>query len=345
MRRLLAVFCSLALVGLLGCELSQSGTAGQQGLVPDQGLSEAQQQEFQEMKQLLKQYGLDLQTLRQQQEQQALLERAQAGPPDVVKDLWPTQQVLGDAMQAAQLRKPEESLGLLDRLDALAAALTADLPASQIITHCERALVHLQSAEPNLEAASAELSMAYQVAQEPSLPTLRPAGVDALIQTNAKGQISAGRPMAAAEVVRTVLDKAGDHWSLQTLNDIRGSIIGAREAVERGKWPVVEAELMVVHQALADLGEEIHLQGYTAEGEQAAPATEGAAQPSAGAEGAPQVGAEGVQAPPTTGGGPAAGAAEGAAPPAAAPRAGAQSDAGGASAPAAAGAASAAGGR
>ncbi len=308
MRRLLGIFCGVALVCLLGCQVSQTGAPGPRAAGQEQVRVEQEARELREMKQAIERYGLTMTSLAEEIKRQSERSRAETGPPEIVKDLWPTQRVLATAMQAAQLQKTDETLHLLSRLDALVQALYSDLPASQIITRCERALVHLQLPEPNLEEASGELTIAYDVAHDPKLPKLRPAGVDALIQTNAKAQINAGRPTTAIEVVETVLVKCADHWSLQMLERVRAGILAAEAAVAREKWPVVEAELMEVHRELTDLAEEVHLQGYaaaTAEAEGGRMIEAGEEQPEAGAEAeaeeemaAPETPVEGEEAPP-----------------------------------------------
>jgi len=312
-RRLLGIACAVALVSLLGCQLSQTGAPGQLG-AEEQATAEQESRELREIKQLLEQTGLTVSTLAEDIQAQAELQRIEAGPPAIVRDLWPAQRVLAAALQAAQLKKGPETLKLLGRLKGLARALHSDLPATEIITHTERALLNLQLTDPNLEDAAAELTAAYNVAGDPKLPKLRPSGVDALLQTQARAHITADRREAAIDVLGSVLDRCADHWSLQMLERVLAGVDAAAAAVERGAWPVVEAELMEVNRELTELAEQVHLQSYSAapaepgaetaaEGEQPAEAVEGE-QPATPEEGAaaPAAGTEGEQpAPPAEG--------------------------------------------
>ncbi len=271
MRRLLGIVCAVALVFLLGCQLSQTGGAGTQLTSEEQATTDQEARELREIKQLLEQTGLTVSTLAEDIEAQAELQRLEAGPPAVVRDLWPAQRVLGAALQAAQLKKGPETLTLLGRLKGLARALYSDLPAAQIITHAERALLSLQLSEPNYEDAAAEVTAAYNVASDPKLPKLRPSGVDSLLQTGAKAHITAGQAEAAIDVLGSVVNKCADHWSLQMLDRALTGVDSAALAVERGAWPVVEAELMEISRELTELAEQVHLQSYSA-----APAEPGA---------------------------------------------------------------------
>lgn len=312
MRRLLGIVCAVALVFLLGCQLSQTGAPGTQLTSDDQARAEQEAGELREIRQLLEQTGMTVSTLAEDIQAQAELQRLEAGPPAIVRDLWPAQRVVGAALQAAQLKKAPETLKLLSRLRGLARALYSDLPATQIITHTERALLNLQLTEPNLDNAAAELTAAYNVASDPKLPKLRPSGVDALLQTNAKAQVTAGRAEAAIQVLGSVLDKCADHWSLQMLDRVLAGVDAAASAVDREAWPVVEAELMEVNRELTELAEQVHLQSYSpgpvaVTAEQPAEATQPteAGQPAPGAAGeqpaaTPEQGA-GVPAPATEG--------------------------------------------
>ncbi len=182
-------------------------------------------------------------------------ERAAAGPPDLVKDLWPAQRVLNDAINAARSEKAGETTAALDRLIALNDAITGDLPASQIMVRCERALAYLS--QNALDEAGIEMAMAYRVADGTKFATLVPEGTIALIQNSARSQISAGRPREAAEVVLTVLQKCSDHASLARMKRIDDAVAGAYVGVDRGAWPVVEAELGQADTGLRDLAETI----------------------------------------------------------------------------------------
>lgn len=317
MKRLLAICCGLVLIVVVGCEYSQTP------MTPvNTGPSEEEARELSEVKELLTKYGITLETLREQQEQQALLEREAAGPPEVVRDLEPVRNMLASALASATLEKSDETLATLQRLENMLMALYAHLPASQITTRCERALAALRLTDPQVETAVLELTQAWDVARDPKLPKLQAPEVEILLQ-NAKGQITGGQIQSAMTVIETVVQKCQDHWSLQTVEGMLVGVAAARGAVERGTWKVVAAELIEMQAGLERLVAEGRLQVYEAPATEAGTAPTGAAQPSA--EGAAPPAAQGGAAAPTEGaapppagapeGGPAAGP-TGAAPPA-----------------------------
>jgi len=275
LRRLLAICFVAALVVLLGC---QTTTPTGSSLLPSQNGQAAQGEDTNamgpEQQQLLnkleakldelEKQGMTLEDALQRMHEQ---ERAQAGPPALVKDLWPAQRVLNDAIEAARSSKQDQTVEDLNRLTSLIATVTNDLPASQIMVHCERALAYLS--QNALDEAGIEMSMAYRVADGTKFATLVPANVISLIQTSARSQIQAGRSREAADVVLTILNACSEHESLDRMQRIDSAISGARDAVDRGAWPVVEAELFEAHKELTDLSETIRPERWDLTGEAA----------------------------------------------------------------------------
>jgi hypothetical protein len=238
-----------------GSPMVPSSQAGQAQDQDGDGMSPEQQQLMTKLEaklDALEQHGMTLEDALQRMREQ---ERAEAGPPDLVKDIWPAQRVLNDAIEAARSSKVDETTTALDRLVTLTDAVTGDLPASRIMIHCERALAHLS--QNALDEAGVEMSSAHRVADGTKFATLVPPNVISLIQTSARSQIQAGRSREAADVVRTILKACADHESLDRMDRIDDAIAGARVAVERGAWPVVEAELFEAHRELIDLSETI----------------------------------------------------------------------------------------
>jgi len=264
LRRLLAICCGAALVVLLGCQqttptgtpLSLSTQTGQQAQAQTgETMSPEQEQllnKLEEKLDELEKHGMSLEDALERMQEE---ERAAAGPPNLVKDLWPAQRVLNDAINAARSEKAAETTAALDRLVTLSAAITGDLPASRIMVRCERALAYLS--QNALDEAGIEMAMAYRVADLTKFATLVPEGTIALIQNSARSQISAGRPREAAEVVLTVLQKCSGHGSLARMQRVDDAITGAYVGVDRGAWPVVEAELGQADAELRDLAEAI----------------------------------------------------------------------------------------
>ncbi|NLO06211.1 MAG: hypothetical protein GX131_10335 [candidate division WS1 bacterium] len=269
---------------LIGCQtmsptgspLSPTGTADGEETA---ALTEQERQEL--VRETLKELGLDdIQTLKTKIARLEAQERAKAGPPALAKDMWPTKRVLSDAIQAARTQKATEVGAALERLEPLVATVTADLPANMISVHCERALAYLSSNE--LNEAAEELAQAYDVAHESKFATLVPAGVEDMIQTNARSQVAAARPQEAATVVQTVLQKCRAHESMATMKRIAQGVVGAREALDRGAWPVVEAELFEVHRELTDFDSRLQTERWLLDEDEATAtgsATAGAAAP------------------------------------------------------------------
>lgn len=227
----------------------------------------------------LEKQGMTLEDALQRMREQ---EQAEAGPPALVKDLWPAQRVLNDAIEAARSARENETVAALDRLVALTAVVTGDLPASEIMVHCERALAYLS--QNALDEAGIEMAMAYRVADGTKFATLVPANVISLIQTSARSQIQAGRAREAADVVLTILNTCAEHESLDRMTRIESAISGAREAVDRGAWPVVEAELFEAHREYTDLSETIRPERWDLTGEDADEAASVADEDGTGAE-------------------------------------------------------------
>ncbi len=230
----------------------------------DEGLSEEKERELAEIKEMLKQLGpdvsSDLASLKEMVERQQQQQRAEAGPPDIVEDLWPAQRVLADAIQKAQLEKADDTLRALERLETLVATVSGDLPARRIMVRCERALAYLS--QEALDRASVELAIAYDIADNSPFARLVPGGVASLIQNEARSQISAGRASAAISVIETVREKCAAHESLQRLARISDGVDGARDAVQRGAWSVVEAELFEIHREMNDLAQTLQVERW-----------------------------------------------------------------------------------
>ncbi|MFW5868954.1 MAG: hypothetical protein ACOCX2_14110 [Armatimonadota bacterium] len=276
LRRLLAICFAAALVVLMGCQTTtptgsplvsstQDGQAAQ-GHDPD-AMGPEQQQLLNKLEAKLDELDRQGMTLEDALQRMHDQERAEAGPPALVKDIWPAQRVLNDAIEAARSSKQDETVEALDRLVTLTAAVTGDLPATQIMVHCERALAFLS--QNALDEAAIEMSLAHRVADGTRFATLVPPNVISLIQTSARSQIQAGRAREAADVVLTVLNACAEHQSLDRMTRIDRAITGAREAVEREAWPVVEAELFEAHRELTDLSETIRPERWELTGEDA----------------------------------------------------------------------------
>lgn len=220
-------------------------------------------------------------TLEQLLEQQELQEKAKAVPA-IEKDLMALRSVLADAIEYSGMKNAGETRAALERMENLVRAVTADLPASQVVVHAERALAYLS--QNLLNEAGAELAVAYDVVHN-AHARLRPPQVETMIQSRARDHISAGRVQDAAQVVRAIIERASGHESLQRMRRVAQGLEGAMDALEREAWPVVEAELVEMHREVSALDEAIRVARGSAdaeavdeatsdEGEEAAPAAE-----------------------------------------------------------------------
>jgi hypothetical protein len=275
LRRLLAICCGAALIVLLGCQTttptgsplvaSGQGTQGT-GISPEQ---EQLLNKLESKLESLEQRGITLEDALQRMQEQ---ERAASGPPALVKDIWPAQRVISEAISAARTKNGDQTAAALERFSALSGAVTEDLPASQIAVHCERALAYL-SQESMLDEAGVEMGEAYRVADQTKFATLVPGGVASLIQTSARQKISEGRPIEAKDVIMTILKKCEEHESLNRMKRIDGAVAGARDALHRGAWAVVEAELEEADSELRDLAETIRPERWNLGAQTGEPAT------------------------------------------------------------------------
>jgi len=268
LRRLLAICCGAALVVLLGCQemsptdspLTSANTSTDRAARTTQGSDGMSPEQEQLLNKLeaklgeLEQQGMSLEEALDQMRQQ---ERATAGPPALVKDMWPAQRVLNQALEAANSSNAEDAIAALNRLGPLSAAITGDLPASEIMVHCERALAFLS--QNALDEAGVEMGMAHRIADSTRFATLVPEKVIPNIQNLARPHIQAGKPRQAADVIMSVLSMCARHESLARMHRIDNAIEGARTAVDRDAWGVVQAELLVANSELTDLADDVRL--------------------------------------------------------------------------------------
>lgn len=262
MRRLLAICCATLPFFLIGCQTTPTDSPLGTGVgLGTDAATDREDQELAEIKDLLRQLGpnvtSDMRSLKDMLERQQEQLLAEAGPPDIVQDLWPTRRVLAEVIQVAQVKKADETLRGLDRLEPLIATVAAGLPARQIMTRSERALAYLS--EGAHDRAYSELGVAYDIADKSPFARLVPAGVASLIQTSARSQISAGRTQEAASVIDNVRRTCAEHESLKKFERINSGLEGARDAVHREAWAVVEAELFEIHREITGLAESLSI--------------------------------------------------------------------------------------
>jgi len=111
----------------MGCQIttptdSRMAPGTDSGLADDQDTDAMGPQQQQLLNKLeakleaIEQHGMTLEDALQRMQEQ---ERAAAGPPALVKDIWPAQRVLNAAIEAARSSKTEETLAALDRLETL----------------------------------------------------------------------------------------------------------------------------------------------------------------------------------------------------------------------------------
>lgn len=295
MKPLLVVCCCLAISTFIGCKMAPPGTTPDGG---DQEVTQEQLRLLEDIRTLQQQTGQTVQALMQDaqaREQRALAEQ---GLPTIVEDIAAAQGVLGDASEAAQLQRPEAAQVALDRLSTICVTMLTDLPARRIAMHCERALAYLHLPTPRLNEASAELTAAYDVC----VSSADSARVQDML-SQAKGHLAASNTAGAGDVLRSIIAKTAAEPTARLLGRMLEGIAGARDALDRASWPVLQAELLEVRRMLDELSQTVHFTerissvqppatetASPATGEAATPTGEsdtGTATPAAGATTAP----------------------------------------------------------
>ncbi|MCD6360106.1 MAG: hypothetical protein J7M38_04515 [Armatimonadetes bacterium] len=254
MKKLLLIGCCVAALTIIGCKLVPPGSeaGGAAGSAGDQ-LTQEQLKLLEDIKTIQQQTGQTVQALMQQAREQEQRALAEQGLPGIVEDIAAAQNVLGDASEAAQLKRSEAADASLTRLEGIFITMLSELPAHRIAGYSERALAYLHLPQPRLKEASAELTAAYDVC----VRSADSAGVQALIQ-QAKGHLASGNIHGAGEVLHSTITRAGNDDTVKLLNEMLEGVAGARNALNRRSWPVMQAELLEVRRMLDDLSNRVH---------------------------------------------------------------------------------------
>ena len=252
MKRLLVVCCCVAIVTFIGCKMAPPGSGPAGTSDTQQQITQEQLKLLEDIRSLQQETGQTVQALMQDARQREERALAEQGLPTLVEDIAAAQDVLGDASEAAQLKRPEAARAALDRLSAICTTMLTELPSRRIATHAERALAYLHLPQARLSEASAELTAAYDVC----VSSADPPEVQDLI-SQAKGHLSAGNMSGAGEVLRSIIAKAGAEETVGLLRGMLQGIAGAGDALDRSAWPVVQAELLEVRRMLDDLSQRV----------------------------------------------------------------------------------------
>lgn len=245
--RLLMPLLLLLATGLVGCKKSSVPSVGPQS----EGTTETEQI-LAEIRKVQEATGSDLRALAAEVKRQQALQTEKAGDPPVVRDLAVLRVALGEARQAIQAKDSKVTEAALSRMERAALVVSAELPAAVVGQHVDRALTHIRQQEAagstDFVAASLSLLAASEAAVNGRPAELVP---DVLNELDAaKASLDTGNTAEARKNLATVLEKVTGHPSVVTMSRTRLALAGAREALLRQAWPVVEAELEEVEGRL-----------------------------------------------------------------------------------------------
>ncbi|NPV48228.1 MAG: hypothetical protein HPY69_14850 [Armatimonadetes bacterium] len=248
--RLLMPLALLLATGLVGCKKSTVSPAGTAG----EGTSETEQI-LAEIRKVQEATGSDLRALAAEVKRQQALQTEKAGDPPVVRDLAVLRVALGEARQAIQAKDSKVTEAALSRMERAALVTSAELPAAVVAQHVDRALTHIrqQEAAGSTDFVAASLSL---LAASEAAVNGRPADLvpDVLNELDAaKASLDAGNTAEARKSLAAVLEKTTGHPSTVVMSRTRLALAGAREALLRQAWPVVEAELTEVESRLQEI--------------------------------------------------------------------------------------------
>ncbi len=259
MKRLLVTCLCAATVILVGCELAPPGGTPSGGSTAQTDVTAEQRALLEDIKAIQQQTGQNLEALVKDAQQRAARERSAEGLAGVVEDVMAAQDIIGDAIEAADLQKGTEASAAISRLRGIAHGMLAECPASMVGRHCERALAYLSLSTPRLQEAAAELTTAYDVTVDGG----DPAGVQTLLD-QAKTHLNSGDAHNASRVIVTIVSKTGGEKTVLLVSQMLAGLDGAAAALDREAWPVLRAELQEVRRMLDDLGVQIHFRDEVA---------------------------------------------------------------------------------
>jgi len=209
-----------------------------------------------ELRATLERTGKTMEDLATQVERQQSREAEKAGEPPVVRDLAVARATLTDAQKLAAAAKDAQAAAVaLARLRRALQRLAAELPASLIVQHADRAMYLIKAAtgvgSKDFSDASLEIVAAYDAANHG-----RPAELVPAVTNDLEGALKALKKGDADGTLKTlndVIGKALDSAALKVLAQAQTEAQGAENALNRGAWTVVAAELAELEGLLSQI--------------------------------------------------------------------------------------------
>jgi len=255
-KRLLPLSVASLLIVLVGCEITTSGEA-RRGSSSERTVNEQQFELLQRIDEFEERTDLALDSLMKDADRRRAQESAETGAA-VAKDVQAAQSVLREAEEAAQQKKHESAAAGLARLDHIVLSMQAEVPAAVISQQVERAVAAITVAHRPADA-SAALLVAYDEGVREAKANATAHLVPEVLKDieRAKTYTDAGRSQEALAVLNLVLEKASQEPTAQMLEKVREGIAGAKDALGRQAWPVVQAELLELDRMLAEVASRV----------------------------------------------------------------------------------------
>ncbi len=168
-------------------------------------------------------------------------EYADRGPHPLIRDLAVARELVARALETDD----ESTLkAYIERLTNVLVALQAATPAAMIVTHLERAELHVALQQPTQEQI-ADATVEVMVALRISLDT-QPAGIVPAVSTKieaAKKKLDQGDAKLARDFLREAREMAATHSVSRMARSAADAVAGAQSALARDARAVVKAEL------------------------------------------------------------------------------------------------------
>ncbi|MFO7946864.1 MAG: hypothetical protein R6V19_08610 [Armatimonadota bacterium] len=246
----LVAFSVLLLTGCTQTKVSDLDQQDKTSQAQEPQMSREQMQMLREIHDYQKKSGQEMQSvLHTLSEQQKADQKGRPHP--VIQDVT-VARALADA--AAQAKDGEKQASLLHRLRFVLTVAYAELPASVIVRHLERARCQLGEGQPSEEAisvASREVMAAIESAMGVTPADLVPPVLTKL--ESVKESLDTGNIPTARMKIIEIQQQVTSHKVNRMLRQALAAAKGAEEAFNRQAEPVVAAELSVVESTLKKL--------------------------------------------------------------------------------------------
>lgn len=248
----IATLAALSVLIIVGCTQTKVSRTSQQEAQkpPQQDMTREQMQMLREILEYQKESGQELlAVLKDLEKQKSADERPQEHP--VVQNIPVARQIVSRAMETEDRKK---LASLLHRLRFVLTDTYAQLPASRMIAHLERARTALGEGEPTdeqISAASREVMAALETGMG-----VEPADFVPPILTkleSAKKKLDSDNAAAARMQIIEAQRQAADHKLNGVMRRAIAAARGAEEALHRQADTVVNAELSVVESMLDEV--------------------------------------------------------------------------------------------